>query len=124
MTSEERVYDEVQVHVQLGKKLPTWTFADGHIQRVYNTSGWKGTLMVVNAIGHLAEAAWHHPDIEASYNHVTVKLMNHAAKGITDKDFELAQKIEDMVMWQPGKADGALEGTPDDDRYRYIKYED
>ena len=48
--------------------------------------------MVINTIGHLAEAAWHHPDISASYAFVIVKLQNHAAKGITDKDFLLAKK--------------------------------
>ena len=42
-----------------------------------------------------------------------VKLTNHAAKGVTDKDFELAKKIEEVVMWQPGvEEDSALEGTP------------
>ena len=39
--------------------------------------------MVVNTVGHLAEAAWHHPDLNVSYAFVTVKLMNHAAKGVT-----------------------------------------
>ena len=68
--------------------------------------------MVINTVGHLAEAAWHHPDITASYAWVEVRLQNHAAKGITDKDFELAKKIEDVVHWQPGKDGGALEGTP------------
>jgi len=34
---------------------------------------------------------------------VIVKLVNHAAKGITNKDFELAHKIEEVIMWQPGK---------------------
>ena len=53
--------------------------------------------MVINAVGHLAEAAWHHPDITASYAWVEVRLQNHAAKGITDKDFELAKKIEDVI---------------------------
>jgi len=49
--------------------------------------------------------------------------MNHAAKGVTDKDFELAKKIEDVVMWQPGvDEDSALDGTPDDQRFKYIKY--
>ncbi len=57
--------------------------------------------MVINTVGHLAEAAWHHPDITASYAWVEVRLMNHAAKGITDKDFALAKKIEDVVHWQP-----------------------
>ncbi len=37
--------------------------------------------------------------------------MNHAVKGITNKDFELAHKIEDIIIWQPGKLGGALEDT-------------
>ena len=79
--------------------------------------------MVINTVGHLAEAAWHHPDINASYAFVVVKLMNHAAKGVTDKDFELAKKIEEVVMWQPAaEQDSALQGTPDDPRFKYIKY--
>ena len=64
------------------------------------------------------------PDITASYAWVEVRLQNHAAKGITDKDFELAKKIEDVVHWQPGKDGGALEGTPEQDqRFAYIKYD-
>ncbi len=79
--------------------------------------------MVINTVGHLAEAAWHHPDITASYARVEVRLKNHAAKGITDKDFDLAKKIEDVVQWQPGAEGGALEGTPRDQRFAYIKYD-
>jgi 4a-hydroxytetrahydrobiopterin dehydratase len=80
--------------------------------------------MVINTVGHLAEAAWHHPDITASYAWVEVRLMNHAAKGITDKDFALAKKIEDVVTWQPGLEGGPLEGTPVDDmRFAYIKHD-
>ena len=90
--------------------LDDWYVEDGWIRRKYKTSGWKATLMVVNTVGHLAEAAWHHPDLNVSYAFVTVKLMNHAAKGVTDKDFELARKIEDSVLWRP--TGGALEGTP------------
>ena len=80
--------------------------------------------MVINAVGHLAEAAWHHPDITASYAWVEVRLQNHAAKGITDKDFTLAKKIEDVIAWQPAKEGGPLEGTPNgDQRFAYIKYD-
>ena len=49
--------------------------------------------------------------------------MTHSAGGVTDKDFELARKIEETVMWQPGREGGGLEGTPDDPRFRYIEYE-
>jgi 4a-hydroxytetrahydrobiopterin dehydratase len=80
--------------------------------------------MVVNAVGHLAEAAWHRPDIAASHASVEVRLQNHAAKGITDKDFELAKKIEDVIQWQPAREGGALEGTPqNDERFAYVKYD-
>jgi 4a-hydroxytetrahydrobiopterin dehydratase len=122
--STERVYDETEIAERLGRTLPKWRYENGWIRRKYKTHSWKGTLMVINTVGHLAEAAWHHPDIAASYAWVEVKLMNHAAKGITDKDFELAAKIEEVVQWQPGASGGALEGTPQSDqRFAYIKYD-
>ena len=120
---QDRVYSEDEIRARLEKELPDWYYEDGWIRRKYKTSGWKGTLMVINAVGHLAEAAWHHPDITASYAFVIVKLVNHAAKGVTDKDFALARKIEEVVQWQPGNdPNGPLEGTPDDPRFKYIKY--
>ena len=122
-TSKERTYSDADVKARLARDLPKWRLETGHIRRKYETNSWKGTLMVINAIGHLAEAAWHHPEIAASYGWVTVGLQNHAAGGITDKDFELATKIEELVQWQPGKAGGALEGTPQDPASAYIKYD-
>jgi len=120
----DEVYGEAEIQARLAEQLPAWTYEDGWIRRKYKTSGWKATLMVVNTVGHLAEAAWHHPDLNVSYAFVTVKLMNHAAKGVTDKDFELARKIEEVVLWQPGAdAGSALEGTPDDPRFKYLKYD-
>ena len=120
----DEVYSQADVEAQLQKQLPTWTILDGCLHRVYETAGWKGTLLVVNTIGHLAEAAWHHPELVVSYATVDVKIVNHEAKGITNKDFALARKIEDVVMWQPGtEADSPLEGTPDDPRFKYIKYD-
>lgn len=120
---DEQTYTNDEVEARLKTELPHWYLENGWIRRKYKTSGWKSTLMLVTTIGHLAEAAFHHPDMSLSYAFVIVKLTNHAAKGITNKDFELAKKIEDVVMWQPGKEDGALEGTPDDPRFKYIKYD-
>ena len=79
--------------------------------------------MLVNAVGHIAEAAFHHPDIELSYASLKVKLKTHSAKGVTNKDFELAKKIEEIVLWRPGEETGALSGLPDDPRYRYVEYD-
>ena len=107
---KDQTYSEQEIKERLEQELPKWYYEDGWIRRKYKTSGWKGTLMVINTVGHLAEAAFHHPDLTASYAFVIVKLMNHAAKGVTNKDFELAQQIEQVVTWKPGQ-DSDLEGT-------------
>lgn len=121
----ERTYNDDEVVDRLKAELPHWYLEDGWIRRKYKTSGWKSTLMVINTVGHLAEAAWHHPDLAASYAFVIVKLATHSARGITDKDFALAKKIEEVIQWQPGKEGGALEGTPNEDvRFKYLKYDD
>ncbi len=112
------------INLRLQQELPHWYYEGGWLRRKYRTSGWKGSLMVVNTVGHLAEAAWHHPDLSVSYAFVIVKLMTHSAKGITEKDFALARKIEEVIHWQPALTDaGVLEGTPDDPRFKYLKYD-
>jgi len=125
MTAErEKPMPDAEVTAWLQQNLPKWHLENGWIRRTYKTSGWKGTLMVISTVGHLAEAAWHHPDITASYAWVEVRLMTHTAKGITAKDLELAKKIEEVVQWQPGKEGRGLEGTPATDmRFAYIKYD-
>lgn len=124
MAEREKPMAEADVKAWLAANLPNWKLEDGWIRRTYKTASWKSTLMVINTIGHLAEAAWHHPDITASYAWVEVRLVTHSAKGITSKDLELAKKIEDVVAWQPGKEGKGLEGTPESDqRFAYIKYD-
>ncbi len=107
--TKEKTYADAEITKRL-EALPGWFLEGGWIRRVYITDGWPTTLMLVNTIGYLAEAAYHHPDLTVTWGRVIVKLQNHAAGGITDKDFELARKIEDHVLWKP--QGGALEGTP------------
>jgi len=124
MSKDTKVYSEQEIKERLNSLLPHWRYDNGWLRRKYKTHSWKGTLMLINTVGHLSEAAWHHPDIAASYAWVEVKLMTHDAKGITDKDFELAKKIEEVICWRPGQENGALDGTPEDDqRFAYVKYE-
>jgi 4a-hydroxytetrahydrobiopterin dehydratase len=109
---KDRVYatEEIAPHLkEMG--LDEWYLEDGWLRRKYNTDGWPTTLMLTNAIGYLCEAAYHHADLALSYAKIWVKLQTHSAGGITDKDFALARKIEDVVLWRP-EAGGPLEGTP------------
>ena len=115
-------YTEEDIESRLKEELPHWYYEKGWIRRKIKTSGWKASLMVVNTVGHLAEKAWHHPDLTVSYAFVIVKLVTHSAKGITEKDFALAKKIEEVVLWDAAEtSQGIFEGTPDDPRFKYIK---
>ena len=109
MAEKEKTYDDAGIAAKLND-LPGWFYENGWIRRNYKTDGWPTTLMLVNAIGYIAEAAYHHPDLAVTWAKVTVKLSTHSAGGITDKDFELARKIEEVALWRP--TGGALEGTP------------
>jgi pterin-4a-carbinolamine dehydratase len=105
----ERTYNE-QEGARALADLPAWRVARGAITRTFETEGWGTTLMLVNAIGFIAEAADHHPDLEVSWSKVVVRLSTHSAGGITDKDVTLAREIEQLALWRPAK-DSALRGT-------------
>lgn len=109
MIAKDTTYTDDQIAEKL-RELPGWYYEDGWIRRQYKTDGWPTTLMLVNAIGYVAEAAYHHPDLSVSWAKVWVKLQTHSAGGITDKDFALAKRIEECSLWRPSGS--PLEGTP------------
>ena len=112
MSDKPKVYDDAEVAIRIDKDgLIEWRLEDGWLRRKFNTDGWPTTLMLVNAIGYLCEAAYHHADLSVTWGKVWVKLKTHSAGGITDKDFALARKIEDVVLWRP-EPGSPLEGTP------------
>lgn len=108
------------LEARLARALPGWQYRDGAIVRTWQTENWKATLMLASTIGHLAEVAWHHPELILNYAQVEVRLHTHSAGGVTEKDLALAQKIDALLGWQPA-AEGVLEGTPDTPEYRYLK---
>ena len=107
-----KVYSEAEVQEKLKNELPGWYLEGKWIRRQYKTDGWQATMMLVNAIGYLAEASYHHPDLQVTWAKVWVKLMTHSSNGITDKDFELAKKIEAVVLWRPDEESALGSGTP------------
>ena len=115
---------EAEVEARLARDLPRWRLMGGAIVRVFKLAGWKSTALAFGAVAHLAEAAWHHPDVLAGWGRLEVRLSTHEAGGISERDFALARKIEDVVGWRPGAEGGALEGTPDDAAAAYVKYDD
>ena len=89
--------------------LTGWSLDEGALRRTYKTDGWRGSMLVANAIAFICEAADHHADLTVTWPAVRVALSTHSADGITAKDFEVAGLIEKQVSWKP-PAGGALAG--------------
>jgi len=75
------------------EKLSGWNLESGRIVREWQLTDFVAALHFVNAVGKLAEAAGHHPDIDIRYNRALIALVSHDAGGITDNDFHLAEQI-------------------------------
>jgi 4a-hydroxytetrahydrobiopterin dehydratase len=64
------------------------------LRKVVKCAGFAGALAFVNAVGALAEAADHHPDINIRWDTVTLVLTTHSEGGLTQKDLDLAAAID------------------------------
>jgi len=97
LLSENAVQNELS-------NLSEWEARDGIIQRTDTLPSFAHALLWIGAVGQLAEAAGHHPDIRLfGYNKVTIQLTTHSANGLTEKDFALARQI-DRLPQKKGKA--------------------
>ncbi|MGE5658453.1 MAG: 4a-hydroxytetrahydrobiopterin dehydratase [Actinomycetota bacterium] len=74
-------------------QLSGWTLDGKSLQCNRQFRDFVEAIAFVNRLVAPAEAAGHHPDLEISYNQVTVRLTTHDAGGLTEKDFALAQEI-------------------------------
>lgn len=93
--------NESQIAQRL-EDLPRWTCEGGALRRTYQTDGWRGSMLVANAIAFICEAADHHADLTVTWPSVGVALSTHSAGGITEHDFEVAGLIEKQISWKPG----------------------
>lgn len=83
--------DEVKKKVH---DLKGWELYDGVIQKKFSFRSFKASMAFVNKVAELADSVDHHPDMIINYNRVLLKLTTHSQGGITDKDFSLAQMID------------------------------
>ena len=100
MPQDDRALTQSEIADRL-KALPGWVLRGNAIRRTYQTDGWRGTMLVVNVIAFICEAADHHADLSVAWPQVEVALSTHSAGGITAKDFEVARLIEAQVTWKP-----------------------
>ncbi len=77
-------------------RLPSWTVEGQQIKTIRRFKDFIEAIAFVNQLVQPAESAGHHPDIEISYNRVTIALTTHDAGGLTEKDFDLAEVISGL----------------------------
>jgi len=96
---------------QLAREIAGWRVVEGRrLARTFRTKDFATALELVNRIGAVAEAAGHHPDLHLSWGKVGVEMWTHKIGGLTESDFILAAKIDDLVARNPGlvrSAEGA-----------------
>jgi len=74
-----------------------WQVKNGKLCNIFVFEDFKQAFTFMSNIALLAEQINHHPDWKNSYNQVDIALCTHEAKGITERDFQLAQKINALL---------------------------
>jgi 4a-hydroxytetrahydrobiopterin dehydratase len=85
----QRVAEQLQ-------KLSNWTLQGDQIERLFVLENFVDAMIFVNKVAEIAEEEGHHPDIRILYNRVTLTLSTHDAGGLTQKDFQMAHRIDSV----------------------------
>mgnify|MGYP000754414674 CR=1 FL=1 len=85
---------EIEKHLE---ELDGWEFVNGAIETSFEFKNFKEAFSVMTRIAFECEAQSHHPDWSNVYNSLNIRLNTHDADGVTEKDFKLAQSIEDII---------------------------
>jgi 4a-hydroxytetrahydrobiopterin dehydratase len=90
------VLSDGEIEERLGRLEAGWERQGDAIRRVFTFDDFRGSIDFVNRITPVAEQMNHHPDLEISWNKVTVSLSTHSQGGLTESDFELAGEIDQL----------------------------
>ena len=78
-------------------RFPDWEYHNNSLYAEFEFDNFKDCFSAMSRIAFECEAQNHHPDWSNSYNVLKISLSTHSEKGVTEKDFKLAQAIEDIV---------------------------
>lgn len=90
-------FNEEQAKEMLAQLGKNWNLVGKKISADFKFKDFKEAMVFINKVGDLAEAEGHHPDIYVSYNKVRLELWTHAIGGLSENDFILASKIDEII---------------------------
>lgn len=83
----------------LGREVPGWSVErEHHLTRTFTFPDFAQALAFVNRVGAIAEAQGHHPDIYLTWGKARVDIWTHKIDGLTESDFILAAKIDQVYQ--------------------------
>lgn len=80
------------------KQTPDWEKEGKKIQREFKFKDFVEAMKFVNKVADLAESEDHHPDIHIYWNKVQLVLWTHAIDGLSENDFIVAAKVNEINM--------------------------
>ena len=82
----------------LSSEVPAWEVVrEHHLRRDFTFPNFRSALTFVVRVGELAEEQGHHPDIHLAWGKVGIEIWTHKINGLTESDFILAAKIDQVV---------------------------
>lgn len=87
-----------KAHEMMAQLNPEWMLVDdAHLlARSFRFKDFAQTMEFVNKVAAIAEAEGHHPDLTVTYGSATVELMTHAIGGLSENDYIVAAKIDQI----------------------------
>lgn len=94
----ETPFNKMEAEILL-KQVPQWQLSDDakNISRRFRFKDFAQALSFTNKVGAIAESEGHHPDIELGWGKVGITLTTHAIKGLSENDFILAAKVNEIT---------------------------
>ncbi|MGY2711605.1 4a-hydroxytetrahydrobiopterin dehydratase [Thermostichus sp. MS-CIW-28] len=87
---------EAEIQAKL-ENLPGWSLQDGKLHRQFQFRSFVEAFGWMSSVALVAESMGHHPEWTNVYNRVRVDLTTHDAGGITELDFTLAQRMNELA---------------------------
>jgi 4a-hydroxytetrahydrobiopterin dehydratase len=79
------------------KKIPEWELEKKHIERTFEFDDFVDAIDFVDRVAEVAEEEEHHPDIDIRYNKIRLVVSTHSKGGLTELDFNLAERIDTLA---------------------------
>jgi 4a-hydroxytetrahydrobiopterin dehydratase len=90
-------YNAKEIEEKLKLRCATWSYIFPSIEKKFSTAHFDESTQMANEIAKIANQLNHHPELILRHNALIIKTHTHDASGITDKDFELAEHIDQLL---------------------------